>query len=121
MAKRKPLSKSHLDQKQKALAEQEEKLRREMERLQQMIEEAPRLAAIEEKRRREEIVARSRAGTHRATPRGALADKRYDLHTGTPARRGRKALKAERREARLKFFGLCILLAALLIFIFSRF
>jgi len=121
MAKRKSSSKSPLDQKQKALAEEEEKLRLEMERLQQMIAEAPRLAALEEKRKREEIVSRSRADTGRPASRGSLSDKRYELHTNAAAKPRRKALKAERREARLKFFGLCILLAALLIYLFSRF
>lgn len=119
MPKHRPSSKSPLDQKQKALAEQEEKLRREMERLTKMIDQAPQLAAAERQRKREEIVARSREGARRVQPRGALVDKRYDLHMGSSVRPRRKALKAERREARLKFFGLIILLAAVLIFLFS--
>ncbi len=119
MPKRRSTSKSPLDQKQKALAEQEVKLRREMERLQQMIEQAPRLAAAEEKRRRDEIVSRARESSRRVQPRGSLVDKRYDLHVGGKTRPRRKALKAERREARLKFFGLLILLAGVLIYLFS--
>ncbi len=112
-------SRSPLDQEQKALADQEEKLRREMERLRAMIDRAPQLAAEERQRKRDELVARSREGARRVQPHGSLVDKRYDLHLGDKVRPRRKALKAERREARLKFFGLLILLAAVLIFLFS--
>lgn len=119
--RRKPRSgrpSSPIDSKQAALEKQQADLRQKMQKLERMIEEAPKLAEIEERRRRDELLARSREGARRLESRTSLVDKRFDLHTGYVSS-GRRSLKAERREARLKFFGLCVLLAALLIFLFS--
>lgn len=118
MAKRR--NTSPLDSQQNALKAQEEKVRQEMERLQQLIADAPKRQAEAARRQRDELIERSRISTRRYESRGALVDKRYDVNTGyTPSRPRPGQLKAERREARIKFFGLCILLIALLILLFS--
>jgi hypothetical protein len=108
---------SPIDSKQKALAEQEEKLRRRMQELQQMIEEAPRVAEEVQKRRRQELVIRAQP-TRRAESPNSLFDKRYDANV-LPRRRT-KSLRAERQEARLKFFALCALFAICVLLIWAR-
>lgn len=116
-ARKRAKSSSPLDTRQRSLQAEEEKVRQEMERLERLIQEAPERQAEEERRRRDELVDRARTNTRRQEAH-VLQDKRYELHTGYGPRRPR-TLKAERREARLKFFGLCVILIALLMFLFA--
>lgn len=108
---------SPLDSRQRSLQAEERKLQLEMERLERLIQEAPERQAEEERRRKFELVERARAGVRRPDSR-VLQDKRYELHTGYGPRT-RRTLKSERREARIKFFGLCVLLIALVIFLLT--
>jgi hypothetical protein len=105
-----------LDVQQKALEQEEEKLRLQMERLQRWIERVPELAEQEEKKRREEIVRRASQSSRRVDA-ATLLDKRYDVNAGV--QRPRRHLKAERQEARLKFMVLCVILAGFLIWLIS--
>ena len=110
---------SPIGNKQKALAEQEEKLRRKMEELQQIIKDAPLIAEEAEKRRRQDLVIRASQPTRRAESPNSLFDKRYDANV-MPRRRARTSLRAERQAARLKFFALCgaFFLSLLLLYIY---
>ena len=106
---------SPIGNKQRALAEQEEKVRRKMEELQQLIKDAPLLAKEAEKRRKQELVIRASQPARPAESPNSLFDKRYDANV-MPRRRPRTSLRAEQRAARLKFFALfALLLVALLI------
>ncbi len=111
---------SPIGSKQKALAEQEEKLRRKMDELQQIIKEAPTLRKEAEKRRKEELVIRASQPT-RPAESPTLFDKRYDVNVASalPRRRPRASLRAERQAARLKFLALCavLFLAVLLLYL----
>ncbi|MDP9290897.1 MAG: hypothetical protein M3O82_00875 [Verrucomicrobiota bacterium] len=103
---------TRLAEQQKALAEREQKLREDMERLQRVIEDAPRRAEEAEKKRREELVARANASSRRLDSPVVL-DRRFEVQT--LERKKRKALKGERREARLKFFVLILVLLGFII------
>jgi hypothetical protein len=109
---------SPIGNKQKALAEQEEKLRRKMEELQQIIKDAPLMAEEAEKRRRQDLVIRASQPTRRAESPNSLFDKRYDANV-MPRRRG-KSLRVEQQAARLKFFALCgaLFLSLLLLYLY---
>lgn len=110
---------SPIDSKQKALAEQEEKLRRKMQELEQLIEKAPLVAKEAERRRKQELVIRASQPTRRAESPNSLFDKRYDATVIT--RRRAKSLRAEQQEARLKTLVLLVILGICLFFIWSKF
>lgn len=107
---------SPLDAKQQALGEQEAQLREQMLRLQRLIEEAPKLAEEEERRRREELISRASQGASRWESPAVIPDKRYDSTLTQPRRR---SLKSEKAEVRRKFFVLCLVLAALALWVWS--
>lgn len=109
---------SPIDARQRALQEQEEKLRREMEQCQRLIEEAPKLAAEEERRRREELIQRASMSARRYEMRAIIPDKRYDVSIA-PAM-GRKRLRKEKQEGRLQFVVLCLVLAAVLFWLYIQ-
>ena len=95
---------SLLDKKARALAEQEEKLRIEIERRERLIKEAPQIALEQERLRREEIVKRaSRVDAH-SPSRAVIPDPRHHLPS-KPGEipRGRK-MRVERRRGRFLFF-----------------
>lgn len=107
-----------LDDKQRALIEQQEKLRQKMDRLQRLIEDAPKVAEEQERRRREELARSSRRTRRSDIP--VLQDTRYEhvMHVSVAASRpSRKTLKAEKRQARLKFLVLFILLVLVLLWL----
>lgn len=101
-----------LAEQQKALAAREQKLRADMERLQQVIADAPKRAEEAEKKRREDLIARANSSSRRLDSPVVL-DRRFEVQT--LERKKRKALKGERREARLKFFVLIIVLLGFII------
>ncbi|GEM_PF-1367676 len=118
--KRNSRSATPLDAKHRALTEKQESLRREQERIQRMLAEAPKKQELAEKRRREELLARS-VGSTRRMDSPTLLDKRFDVSmagTMSPPRR-RRVLKAEKRQARLTFFGLFIGLLLLIAWLYS--
>ena len=95
---------SHLDDKARALSEQQEKLRAEIERRERLIKEAPKIAREQERIRREELVKRASRTEARPGSRVALQDPRYgfELNAAMPARQ--KSLRAERRRGRFLLF-----------------
>ncbi len=65
MLRRSPRSASALDQTKQELTRQESELRDQMEKLQRMIADAPRVAEEVEKRQREELLMRASQGGSR--------------------------------------------------------
>jgi DNA repair ATPase RecN len=114
-------SSTPLDAAQKKIAEEEAKLRVQMQKYEQLIEEAPKIAA-ERKRRAEELerVRREEAVRRRAKIEGrfgplGLPDRRYELNAGAPAKQRR--LRAERNRGRFMFFILLLLFGAALAYL----
>ncbi|MHA3775242.1 hypothetical protein ACXR0O_27270 [Verrucomicrobiota bacterium sgz303538] len=98
-----------LDAKQRAIQEQEAKLRAQMEKYQKLIEDAPKLAKERERVRREQFITRAARTEQRYGSRAALPDRRYELNAGLPGKQRR--LRAERNRGRNTFFVLLLLLA----------
>lgn len=108
-----------LNEKQNELARRESELRDEMQKLERMIAEAPRVAEETHRRHREEIMARASEGRSRLDVSMALQDKRFG---DDGAYRGRRvSLRKEKREGRLVFLVLVIALAAAVIWLLSHF
>src|SRR3954471_9662913 len=107
-----------LNAKQDELAQRELQLRDEMQKLERMIEDAPRLAEEKPRRQREELLARATAGRSRLDVSIALQDKRWgdDGNLGGP----RRSLRKERREGRIIFIVLMIALAAAVLWLLTH-
>ena len=107
----KPKASSPLDEKARALAEEQERLRAEIERNQRLIEEAPTIRKEQERLRREELVKRASRTDGRRGSRVVLQDPRhgFEFNAAIPARQ--KSLRAERRRGRFLFFILLCSLA----------
>ena len=115
---RKRLSSSPIKAKREELAKQEADLRRQMEDLEQIIADAPKLAEAELERRRQEQIERA------ATRRGPLdsPDILEDVrHEGELfSERRRRPRRAQRRAARLRLVVLVLTvltLVALVVFL----
>lgn len=104
-----------VDTKQKALLEQQEKLRQKMQQLERFVEEAPRLKKKVEERHREELVFRSTQSGRRVDAPARLG-RQFNAITTTMGRTPR-SLKRERREARLTFFVLFLVLIGSLLWL----
>jgi septal ring factor EnvC (AmiA/AmiB activator) len=118
MLRRSPRSGTALNQRQEELARQETELRDQVQKLERMIADAPRVAEEVERQQREELLMRASAGRNRLDASVALQDKRYGDDTGTSRRRG--SLRKERREGRIVFLVLVIALAAAVIWLVSH-
>ena len=105
MLRRSPRSASALDQTKQELTRQESALRDQMEKLQRMIADAPRVAEEVEKHQREELLMRASQGGSRLDVSLALEDKRY---ADVGSRKPRGSLRKERREGRILFLVLAI-------------
>jgi septal ring factor EnvC (AmiA/AmiB activator) len=117
MLRRSPRSTTALDQTKQELARQESELRDQMEKLEQMIADAPRVAEEVGKRQREELLVRASQGGSRLDLSMALHDKRYG-ESGPGRRRG--SLRKERREGRIVFLLLIITLLIAAIWLLNR-
>jgi septal ring factor EnvC (AmiA/AmiB activator) len=117
MLRRSPRSATALDQTKQELARQESELRDQMEKLERMIADAPRVAEEVERRQREELLMRASQGGSRLDVSMALQDKRYG-ESGPGRRRG--SLRKERREGRIVFLVLIIALLAAAIWLLNR-
>ena len=107
MLRRSPRSKTALDQTKQELARQESEVRDQMQKLERMIADAPRVAEEIEKRQREELLMRASEGGSRLDVSLALHDERHG--DPTPEKR-RGSLRKERREGRILFLVLIITL-----------
>ena len=116
MLRRSPRSTSTLDQTKQELARQESELRDQMQKLERMIAEAPRVVEEAEKRQREELLMRASEGGSRLDVSMTLQDKRYG--SGVPSKRG--SLRKERREGRILFAVLIIALLVAAIWLLNR-
>src|ERR1700746_1020909 len=109
MLRRPPRSTTALDQTKQELARQESELREQMEKLERMIADAPRVAEEVEKRQREELLLRASQGGSRLDVSMTLQDWRHA--EARPAKR-RGSLRKERREGRILFILLVIAVLA---------
>lgn len=118
MRRRLPKSETPLNQKQEELARRETQLRDEMEKLERMIAEAPRVAEETTRRQREELLMRATEGSSRLDVSMALRDKRWgeDGTSGRP----RVSLRKEKREGRIVFIVLVLALAVAVIWLASH-
>src|SRR6266404_7482195 len=107
MLRRSPRSTTPLDQTKQDLARQESELRGQMEKLEKMIADAPRVAEEIEKRQREELLMRASEGGSRLDVSMALHDERYGA--GVPSK-PRGSMRKQRREGRILFLVLVIAL-----------
>jgi len=106
MLRRPPRSATALDQTKQELARQESELRNQMQKLERMIADAPRLAEEIGKRQREELLLRASEGGSRLDVSLALQDERYGAASSKP----RGSLRKQRREGRIVFLVLVIAL-----------
>src|SRR5947199_8991143 len=98
-----------LDQTKQELAKQESQVREQMDKLEKMIADAPRVAEEVEKRQREELLMRASEGGSRLDVSLTLQDWRQG-EVGSAKRRG--SLRKERREGRIVFVVLVIAVLA---------
>ena len=116
MLRRVPRSTSTLDQTKQELARQASELRDQMQKLERMIADAPRVVEEAEKRQREELLMRASEGGSRLDVSMTLQDKRYT--SGGSGKRG--SLRKERREGRILFAVLIIALLIAAIWLLNR-
>jgi septal ring factor EnvC (AmiA/AmiB activator) len=107
MLRRSPRSTTALDQTKQDLARQESELRDQMQKLERMIADAPRVQEEIEKRQREELLMRASEGGSRLDVSMALHDERYGA-AGPSKPRG--SMRKQRREGRIIFLLLVIAL-----------
>ena len=117
MPRRPTRSTTPLDQTKQDLARQESDLREQMEKLERMIADAPRVAEAAEKRQREELLMRASQGGSRLDVSMTLQDWRQG-EVGSSKRRG--SLRKERREGRILFLVLVIALLAAAIWLLNH-
>ena len=113
MLRRSLKSATTLDQTKQQLAQQESQVRDQVQKLEKMIADAPRVAQEAERRQREELLMRANEGRNRLDVTIARHDKRYDGQFEQP----RGALRKERREGRIVFLVLIVVFAAAVIWI----
>ena len=107
-----------LNQKQDELSQREMQVRDEMEKLERMIAEAPRVAEETSRRQREELFSRASEGRTRLDVSVALQDKRWDDDGRVVGRR--VSMRKERREGRIVFLVLVIALCVAIIWLASH-
>jgi hypothetical protein len=107
-----------LDSAHRKIAEEEAKLRAQMEKYQKLIEQAPKMAAERRQMQREQAAARmarieGRFGNGSSV---SLPDRRFELNAGAPARMRR--FRAERNRGRFMFFVLLLIFGAAVCFLY---
>jgi hypothetical protein len=107
-----------LNRKQQELAQRESQLRSEMEKLERMIAEAPRVAEETTRRQREELLKRASEEGRRLEVSMALHDKRWGDDAYSTGRRG--SLRKEKRDGRIVFLLLVIALSIAVIWLVSH-
>jgi hypothetical protein len=118
MLRRAPRSNTPIDQTKQDLARQESEVRDQMEKLERMIADAPKVAEELGRQQREEIITRATQERSRLDVSLALHDKRYgdDGAPGPP----RRALRKERREGRLIFILLVLVLMVVVVWLIAH-
>lgn len=119
MARRSPKDTgTPLNAKQQELAQRESQLRDQMQKLERMIQEAPLAAQERTRQQREDILSRATEGGSRLDVSIALQDRRY--RDGGAYNRPRRALRKERREGRIVFLVLVVVLAAAVLWLITH-
>jgi hypothetical protein len=118
MRRRTPPAGTPLNDKQQELAQRETQLREQMQKLERMIADAPKVAEEKNRRDREEIITRAHSGGSRLDVSMALQDKRFGDSGGYTGRR--VSLRKERREGRIVFLVLVIALAAAVVWLMTH-
>jgi hypothetical protein len=118
MLRRSSKSDTALDHSKQELARQESELRANMEKLERMIEEAPRVAGEEMRRQREDLRLRAGMESTRLDVSLGAADKWGGADMGMSPRRG--ALRRQKREGRIVFLVLVFVLAAAIIWLLTH-
>jgi hypothetical protein len=118
MLRRVPRSNTTLDQTKQDLARQESELHDQMEKLERMIADAPKVAEELGRQQREEILVRATQERSRLDVSLSLHDKRYgdDGAQFLP----RRALRKERREGRLIFVLLVLVLMVVVVWLIAH-
>ncbi len=121
MASRRRPSKSSgpLDERQRKLLEEQEKLDQRVAQLNRVIAEAPRIKAERVRAQRDELLVDRSTRAHHRLNSTTLADSRFELSGASPRRTRRRPLKAERRQTRLIFLSLLVLLAIAVLYLLS--
>ena len=118
MLRRSSKSDTALDHSKQALARQESELRANVEKLERMIAEAPRVAEEEMRRQREEL--RSRAGMESTRLDVSLgATDKWLRDDGSPAPR-RGSLRRQQREGRIIFLVLLFVLGGAIVWLLTH-
>ncbi len=105
------------DAKHRAIADQEAKLRVQMEKYERLIAQAPKVAEERARLRREQGLARAAHIERRFGNGGAsLPDRRFELNAGMPAKQRR--LRAERNRGRWMFFLLLLVFLGMLAWLY---
>jgi|SRR6266851_3924446 septal ring factor EnvC (AmiA/AmiB activator) len=107
-----------LDQTKQQLAREESELRDQVQKLERMIADAPRVAEEVGRRQREELLMRASEGGSRLNVSAALQDKRYGDDAGTARPRG--SMRKERREGRILFLVLVVALVTAAVWLASH-
>src|SRR3954447_9770546 len=118
MLRRSSKTPTALDNTKQALAQQESELRARMEKLEQMIADAPRAAEEMTRHQREELIIRANEGRSRLDVAIALQDKRYGDDMNAPRRP--RPLRKQRREGQIVFIVLLIALAVAIIWLMTH-
>jgi septal ring factor EnvC (AmiA/AmiB activator) len=106
------------DHSKEQLAREESALRDQMEKLERMIAEAPRVAEEEMRKQREELRARAGMEQSRLDVSLGATDKWMSDGGGMAPRRG--SMRKQRREGRIIFLVLLIALAGLVLWLLSH-
>jgi len=107
-----------IDERQRKLAEEQEKIDKLAKHLNRVIEEAPKIKAERERAQRDALLTDRGARSDYYLHSNTLVDTRYDPFAGprtSPSRR--RALKAERRQSLLIFLGLVVFLAVFVLWL----
>ena len=118
MLRRTSKSRTTLDQSKQNLAQQELELRNQMEKLERMIAEAPRLAEEMNRLQREELLRRASGEGSRLDVSLELRDKRYGDEGRFATRR--RSMRKERRDGRIIFIVLVIALLLAVIWLVAH-
>ena len=118
MLRRSAKSATTLDQTKQNLARQESEVRDQMQKLQRVIDDAPRVAEEMEKRQREELLMRASEGGSRLDVSMAWHDERYGA--GVPSK-PRGSMRKQRREGRIIFLLLVIALLIAAVWLLNHF
>jgi len=122
MASRRRPSKSNtpLDERQRMLLEEQEKVRQRVEQLNRVLEEAPRIKAERVRAQREELLTDRSTRNHHRLNSTTLADTRFEQsNSRSTGCTHRRPLKAEKRQTRLIFCALLFVLLLLVVWLLS--